>query len=412
MDNPILSVHFGDPGDKRLKNEAMDINFYFPTRLVFGTGKFATLGEEVSKLGKRALLVSYPSQSLVKVIQQAMSQLESHGVKTVLFAEATANPTNTLVDRGSELARREQCDVVIGLGGGSPMDTAKAIAVAAPEHADIWSIYEGKPILHESLPMVAVPTTAGTGSEATFYAVISNRELHRKEGFARSQFFPRVSIIDPQLTLSLPPRMTAETGMDTLTHAIEAYTSRLATPISDLFAAEAIRLVGKSLRQAVANGQDLDARTDMLLANTIAGIAITHADTCLAHVIGEAVGAVFNTPHGLSVSLSLPAVMEYNCLSNLVKYAGITRLLGAGEGLSDREAALKSPSLVRDLLRDIGLPSGLEAIGVSESSEVTELVNRPGMDASNPRPADAAAFALLIKGSLSPAMSYWEAGGN
>jgi alcohol dehydrogenase class IV len=386
-------------------------NFYFPTRLIFGPGKFSTIGEEVGKLGKRALLVTYADNSQMDVVHQAVDLLKQAGVSTVLFAEAIANPTHTLVNKGSQLARQEQCDVVIGLGGGSAMDTAKGIAVAAPENVDIWKIYEGAPINEESLPVVAVPTTAGTGSEATYYTVISNRELHRKEGFARPQFFPKTSIVDPQLTVSLPPRITAETGMDTLTHAIEAYTSKLASPFSDLLAAEAIRLVGISLRQATSAGKDLEARSNMLLASTLAGIAITHADTCLAHVIGEAVGAVFNTGHGLSVSLALPAVMEFNCPVNQPKYASITRLLGEGDGLSEHEAAKKSPALVRKLMSDLGLPAGLAALGVSESSEVTELVNRPGTDASNPRPTDAKAFELLLKGSLSPAMSYWEFGG-
>jgi alcohol dehydrogenase class IV len=389
----------------------MDFNFHFPTRLIFGQGKLALIGQEVSQLGKRALLVTYPSRSLATVVEQVIGLLQQHDVSTVLYAEATANPTHTLVNRGSELARREGCDVVIGLGGGSPMDTAKAIAVAAPQNTDIWNIVEGEPITSQSLPVVAVPTTAGSGSEATFYAVISHPDLHRKEGFARVQFFPKVSIIDPLLTVSLPARMTAETGMDALTHAIEAYTSRFASPISDLYAAEAIRLVHKSLRRAVENGADLDARTNMLLANTLAGVAITHADTCLAHVIGEAVGAVFNTGHAVSVALTLPAVMEHNCTANVARYAAVARMLGGGNGLSEEAAARQSPALVRDMIHAVGLPAGLAALGVSESDEVTALVNRPGMDGSNPRPTDSKAFDLLIKGSLSPAMSYWAAGG-
>jgi alcohol dehydrogenase class IV len=357
------------------------------------------------------MLVSYAENSQAAVVDQAVDLLKQAGVSTVVFAEAVANPSNVLIDKGSQLARDERCDVVIGLGGGSAMDTAKGIAVAAPEDVGIWKIFEGAPIQHPSLPIVAVPTTAGTGSEATYYTVVSNYALHRKEGFARPQFFPAISIIDPRLTVSMPPRITAETGMDTFVHAIEAYTSRLASPVSDLFAAEAIRLVTKSLLQAAHNGQDLEARTDMLLASTLAGIAITHADTCLAHVIGEAVGAVFNTPHGLSVTLALPAVMEYNCLANPSKYAGITHRMGAGDGLSETQAAQKSSALVRQLIKDLGLPCGLAALGVNESGEVTELVNRPGTDGSNPRPADAKAFEILIKGSLSPAMSYWEFGG-
>jgi alcohol dehydrogenase len=390
----------------------LPFNFYFPTCLIFGLGKFLSIGDEVKNLGKRALLVTYADNSQTDVVHQAVDLLKNAGVSTVIFAEAIANPTHTLVNKGSQLARQEQCDVVIGLGGGSAMDTAKGIAVAAPEDVDIWKIYEGTPINKESLPVVAIPTTAGTGSEATYYTVISNRELHRKEGFARPQFFPRLSIIDPQLTITLPPRITAATGMDVLTHAIEAYTSKLASPVSDLFAAEAIRLVGLFLRQATEDGKNLEARSNMLLASTLAGIAITHADTCLAHVIGEAVGAVFNTPHGLSVSLALPAVMEFNSPSNQPKYASITRILGDGDGLSESQAAKKSPALVRKLIGDLGLPAGLAELGVTESSEVTELVNRPGTDASNPRPTDSKAFELLIKGSLSPAMSYWEFGGD
>jgi alcohol dehydrogenase class IV len=386
-------------------------NFYFPTRLIFGPGKFATIGEEVAKLGKRALFVTYADNYQMNDVNQAVGLLKQAGVSTVVFAEAIANPTHTLINKGSQLARQEHCDVVIGFGGGSAMDTAKGIAVAAPENLDIWKIYEGAPINTESLPVVAVPTTAGTGSEATYYTVVSNRELHRKEGFARPQFFPKISIIDPQLTVSLPPRVTAETGMDALTHAIEAYTSKLASPVSDLFAAEAIRLVGISLRQATRDGKDVGARSNMLLASTLAGVAITHADTSLAHVIGEAVGAVFNTGHGLSVSLALPAGVGFNCFSKQPEDAGITRLLGEGDGLSEFEAAKKSPALVRKLIGDLGLPAGLAAVGVSESSEVTELVNRPGTDSSNMRPTDARAFELLLKGSLSPAMSYWAFGG-
>lgn len=389
----------------------MDLfQFFFPPRLVFGQGKFATLGDEACKLGRRALLVTYPSKSLSRFVEQALEMLRQSGVSCVIFNEATANPTHTLINKGSAMARQEGCDVVIGLGGGSAMDTAKLIATAAPRGLDIWEIFEKGIVVEEALPVVAVPTTAGSGSDATYYAVVSHPGLQRKEGFARPQFFPKVSIIDPLLTVSLPARMTAETGMDVLTHAVEAYTSRLASPISDLFAEEAIRLVGRYLRRAVENGSDLEARSGMLLGNTLAGVAITHADTCLAHVIGEAVGAVFNTGHALSVALTLPAVMEYNCMTNLPKYAAITRLFGDNER-NDLTAAKKSAELVRTLIHDLHLPAGLASLGVTESDQVTALVNRPGMDASNPRSTDPHAFALLIEGSLSPAMSYWAAGG-
>jgi len=303
----------------------------------------------------------------------------------------------------------EKCDVVIGLGGGSPMDVAKAIAVVAVENIDIWKIYEGAPITKKPLPMIAIPTTAGTGSEATQFTVISNHKIHRKEGFARHEFYPTLSILDPLLTIGLPPAITAATGMDVLTHGIEAYTCRAATPATDVYAVEAIRLASQYLRRAVYFGKDLEARSKMLWANTLAGMAISQSDTSLAHVIGEAVGAVYNTPHGLSVALALPAVMEYNCVANIKKYAHITRLMGENtDGLDDRAAALKSAACVRNLISDLGLPHGLASLGIDDLEEVMALVNRPGMDVSSPRPAGSSDFEILVKGSLSPAMSYWE----
>jgi alcohol dehydrogenase class IV len=389
----------------------MDFNFYFPTRFLFGVEKFELLGEEAARLGKRALLVTYPSQSLAGWVARAQEQLAAHGVESVLFPEATSNPTVAIVDKAAALARQAGCDLAIGLGGGSAMDVAKLAAAACSAQTGIWQVFEGAPIPDPGMPVIAVPTTAGAGSEATYYAVVSHPELQRKEGFARRQFFPTVSILDPRLTLTLPPLMTAATGLDVVTHAIEAYTSKLASPLSDLYAAEAIRLAGKYLRRATYHGQDMEARHGMMYASALAGVAITHADTCLAHVIGEAVGAVFATGHALSVALVLPAVMEYNCVANPEKYASITQLLGEGEYTSLREAARRAAGVVRELIYDLPVPRGLAALGVSSHAQITALVNRPGMDASNARPAGAEDYTQLLTASLSPAMSYWQVRG-
>jgi alcohol dehydrogenase class IV len=383
-------------------------SYYFPTRIIFGIGKFDTIGEEVAALGKRAMIATYSNNSLAEYVERAVELLKRNGVTSFIFNEVTANPDRVLVNKGGELARKEKCDVIIGLGGGSAMDVAKAIAIIAVENVDIWKIYEGKPITQTPLPMVAVPTTAGTGSEATQFVVMSDHTIHRKEGFARPQFYPRLSILDPLLTVKLPPEITAATGMDALTHAIEAYTCRAATHATDVYAVEAIRLIPQYLHQAVYFGDNLEARSNMLWANSLAGMAISQSDSSLAHVIGEAVGAVYDTAHGLSVSLALPAVMEYNCVANISKYAHITRLMGEGAGcLTDREAALKSASVIRNLIKDLGMPQGLAALGVSDLTEVMALVNRPGTDCSSPRPADSEAYDKLVKGSMSPMMSYW-----
>lgn len=387
--------------------------YHIPTRIVFGNGKFDSLGKEVSQLGKRALIVTYPGSTLDDILDKAINLLQGNGVIPILFRQVEANPDHLLINRGGELARAENCDAVIGLGGGSAIDTAKGIAVVASENQDIWEIYKGAPIGSNVLPVVAVPTTAGTGSEATFFTVISHRELIQKEGFARVQFFPKVSIVDPILTLGLPPRITAETGLDALSHAIEAYYCKFSTPIVDALAVQAIKLISENLRTAVFNGDDLPARYNVMLANTLAGMAITQSDSCLAHVIGEAVGAVYNTGHGLSVALCLPATMEYNSISALRKFALIAELMDEDiSHLSLRAAARRAPAKVRELIEDLNLPLGLEAIGVSDLTKVRQLVNRPGMDASSPRPVGPAEFDQLLEACLSPTMSYWGSGGH
>ncbi len=289
------------------------------------------------------------------------------------------------------------------------MDAAKTIAVCAVEKVDIWKIVEGRSIENKPLPVILIPTTSGTGSEVTQYAVISNRELKRKEGFGRLEFYPKIAILDPLLTIGMPPALTAATGMDALTHAIEGYTTRLTNPITDACAEKAIELIAKSIRMAVFDGKDVQSRYNLMLASMLAGISITHADTSLAHVVGEAIGAVFNTNHGLSVSLALPAVMEYNCFSNVDRFAHIANLLGEKvDGLSLRDAAKLAPGAVRNLIKDLNLPQGLAKLGVSASDQVMSLCCRPNMDASNLRPAGKHDFELLIKGSLSQNMSYWQ----
>jgi alcohol dehydrogenase class IV len=324
-----------------------DFGFLIPTRIVFGNGKFDVLGEEVSQLGKRALIVTYPGDTLENWLDRAVSFLTDNGVSVVVYRQVETNPDHKLINRGGELARTENCDVVIGLGGGSAIDAAKGIAV--------------------TLPVVAIPTTAGTGSEATFFTVVSHRELKQKEGFAKPQFFPRLSIVDPMLTLELPPRITAETGLDALSHAIEAYYCKFSTPVVEALAIQAIGLVSDNLRNAVYDGKDQVARYNMMLANTLAGMAITQSDSCLAHVIGEAVGGVYNTAHGLSVALCLPATMEYNSIAAMEKFATIAELMGEDSShLSLRDAARRAPATIRELIEDLDLPLGLRAIDVDD----------------------------------------------
>ncbi len=383
-------------------------SFHIPTRVDYGPDRFKSIGRSVKGIGTKALIVTTAGNSLRELQSECRRLLDQEGIASVLFPEVVTNPDCGIVDRGSRLAVEERCDLVIGLGGGSAIDVAKAVAVTAVERVDYWEIVEGRAISGRPLPVVAVPTTSGTGTEVTQYAVISNAGKKMKEGIGKKEFYPVLSIVDPLLTLGMPPGLTAAVGLDALTHAIEAYTTVFANPVTDTLAEAAIRLIGTSLRKAVFHGGDIAARSDMMLASMLAGMAITHADTSLAHVIGEAMGAVFPVHHGLAVSLTLPAVMEYNCSAEIGKFRRIAELLGEKtEHLSDREAAKLAPAAVRTLIFDLGVPRGLAALGAGTHDRVLELCTRPGLDGSNLRPASRKDFEALIAGSLSADMSYW-----
>jgi len=385
-----------------------DFNFNIPTRIEFGLDKFKMTGKLVKNFGRKALIVFYKNSSRKNLLDDCRILLEREGIEAVSFEEVVTNPDCKIMDRGRKLAEAEGCDLIIGLGGGSVIDAAKAIAVTVAEKAGIWEIVEGREITKTPLPIVAIPTTSGTGSEATQYAVISNPEKKQKEGIGKKEFYPLLSIVDPLLTAGMPMGLTAAVGLDALTHAIEGYTTRFASPVTDSLAEQSIKLVGKSLRRAVFNGKDIEARSDMMLASLLAGMAITLADTSLAHVIGEAVGAVFGIHHGLAVALSLPAVMEYNCFTNVDKFKNISVFLGETvTGISDLDAAKRAPEAVRQLIYDLKAPRGLKVLGVEMNEHVLNLCTRPGWDDANLRPASREEFSALLSGSLSPEMSYW-----
>jgi alcohol dehydrogenase len=374
------------------------VNYLMPTRIVADRNALDDIGEEVVGLGKKAIIVTGKNSARKHgYTQRVIDSLKKNNIDSVVYEKIESNPDVVLIDEGAEIARSEKCDFVIGLGGGSAIDAAKGIAAVVSENKSVWDFVEGYEIKKDVLPIVAIPTTAGTGTETTPYSVISNKKIKRKDGFGSNFIFPKISILDPILTISLSPYYTADTGIDTLAHAIEAYTSVFASPISDLFAIEAIKLVAKNLRTVVADGRNIIARTNMLFASALAGVAIANPDTTIAHVIGEAVGAVYDTDHGVSVAIALPAVMEYNCVSNFKKYANITKLLeGDSLNLSLRDLAFKSADSVRDLIKDIKLPLKFNDIGVKDNKEILALALREGSSKSNPRSISNKEFEKII----------------
>ncbi len=375
------------------------MGFYMPTKIVGGNNAIDTIGDEIDILVKKAIIVTGKSSARKHgYTQRVIESLKKKDIDSIAYEEITSNPDVELIDKGAETALKNNCDIVIGLGGGSAIDAAKGIAAAVSENKSVWDFVEGYEIKKEVLPIVAIPTTAGTGTETTPYSVVSNKRIKRKDAFASKFIFPKLSILDPTITVSLQPYYTAVTGIDTLAHAIEAYTSVLANPISDLFATEAIRLVSENLREAVANGNNIAARTNMLYASALAGTAIANADTTIAHVIGEAVGAIYDVDHGLSVAVTLPPVMEYNCISNFKKYSNITKILeGDCLNLPLRELAFRSAKAVRNLISDINLPTKLKEIGVKDTKDVIVLSLRPGLTETNPISVGKKDFERLIE---------------
>lgn len=365
------------------------LNYHMPTRIIFGPGRMLEAGKEAKAMGKKAFLVTgRKAMKKLGVTDRLIDNLKSSGLDVTLFDKTEPNPSKETVHEGAELLKKEKADLVIGLGGGSALDAAKAIAVIASSGGDIWDYVGMDKITNPVLPIIAIPTTAGTGSEVTHIAVVSDKRNKLKDAVVSHHIFPQVALVDPELMIYMPQYVTASTGIDVLAHAIETYTSNFAQPISGTLALRAIELCSRNLPIASLKEKDIEARANMALASTLAGMAIAQSDTTVAHIIGEALGAFFNVDHGVAVGILLPYVMEYNLCTNLQKFAEIAHAMGERiESLMLREAALKSVDAAKCLLTDINLPLRLRDIGIKEDliTEMTDYVMRPGATATNPR---------------------------
>lgn len=283
--------------------------YFIPTKLIFGSGKLNSLATEIMP-GKKALIVITAGQSMRKngYLDRAIGYLAENNISSVVFDKILANPIKEHVMEAAAICKTEGCDFIVGLGGGSAIDSAKAIAVMACNEGDFWDYVSGgsgkaKPV-NKALPVVAIPTTAGTGTEADPWAVITHEALQEKIGFGNQHTFPVLSIIDPELMLTVPPHLTAYQGFDAFFHAAEGYLANCATPISDLFALEAVRLLYKYLPRAVKDGKDLKAREKVAWASTLAGMVESTSSCISEHSLEHAMSAYFpNLPHGAGLIL-------------------------------------------------------------------------------------------------------------
>ncbi|MDA8212023.1 MAG: iron-containing alcohol dehydrogenase [Clostridia bacterium] len=349
-----------------------EFRFAFPVNIYFGNGELKKIGEAARELGTKALVVTgQGSMRRLGVLDRVESYLKEAGVEMVLFEGVEINPLITSVEKGSELARQEGCDLIIGVGGGSAIDAAKVIAVAAVNDGPAWNyVPSGDPGDREpqrALPIITVPTVAATGTEANRYAVITNPHTKEKPGLGHPLIYPKVSIVDPELMLSVSPRITAAGGMDVLFHALENYVNPKATPFTDMMAEKAISLVIKYLPRVYADGQDIAGRYWLALASTLAGMSNDGSGTVLLHSIEHPVSGHFNVIHGEGLCALSLAFMEYSIPGNLEKFARLPELMGySTEGLSMEEAAKYSLKAMEDLLEKVNLNIRLRDLEVTE----------------------------------------------
>ncbi len=320
------------------------VEFQSPPSIVFGSGASAELGDRAVALGARhVLLVSDPWMSERGLVERCSGVLQAAGLEVTVFDDVQPDPTDINVGDGLESLARSGADAVVALGGGSVMDAAKMIAILGTNGGPV-SRYQGyHQIPHPGLPLIAVPTTAGTGSEVTNAAVITDTARRTKMLILDRHLTPAVALVDAELSSTMPPALTVHVGIDTLTHAIEAYVSRLANPFSDLYALSCIDLVVRFLERAFDNPGDREAREGMALAATQGGLAFSNASVALVHAMSRPIGAVFHVPHGLSNAVLLPAVTRYSVAGAPARYAAIARTMRlADAAASDDEACSRA----------------------------------------------------------------------
>jgi len=335
-------------------------------RLVFGYGAVEGLPEEIGRVkGSRVLVVSDPGIKAAGVLDQVTGVLDRAKISFTVFAEVESDPKIEVALAAAECAKDFGPDVIVGVGGGSSLDISKVTSVLLSNEGPIDKYFGMELVPEPGVPLILIPTTAGTGSEMTSICVLSDTKNKVKKGIVSEHMFARAALLDPQLTLALPPQVTAMTGMDALVHAIESYVGLRATVFTDTLNLQAIRLVAANLRQAFAQGQNLTARESMLHASCLAGMAFSNTQNGLDHALALAIGGKFHLPHGLLTAFIIPWVMEYNLIAAPGKYIRIAEAFGERtKGLPEIQAARLSVKAVKSLLDDLGISYKLSSYGV------------------------------------------------
>jgi len=369
-------------------------SFRVPSTIHIGSNAVNEAGVEAIRLGARkALLITDKVLTTTGTVVPVIESLKKAGVETVIYDGVTSEPTTVHVQEGTSILQEGGCDILIACGGGSPIDVAKAVRVVATNQGSVEDYMGFNKIIKPGLPLIAIPTTAGTGSEATMVTIITDTSRDVKMLIGSPFLLPTVALVDPDLTLKMPRGLTAATGLDALTHAIEAYVSVKAQPMTDILALSAIKKISRYLPQAWSDPENLEARSETMLGALQAGIAFSNSSVALVHGMSRPIGANFHVPHGVSNAALLGVVMEFSLMGAPERYADVAQAMGIQvNGLSVMEAAQAGAEEVKKMIRKLQVPT-LSKLGVSRE-KLDSLVSKMADDAiesgspgNNPRKA-------------------------
>jgi len=368
--------------------------FLMPAKILIGSGASEQVGEEAKKLGlKKSLIVTDKIMVRLNALAGIQRSLEKNGIGYTIFDGAAVEPTLEIVQAGLKSYRENQCDFLLAVGGGSPIDAAKAVSIMLTNPGSIENYMGAGKVPYAGVPLIAIPTTAGTGSEVTQVVIITDAARNVKMLISTPFVIPRVAIVDPLLTLSCPRGLTATIGLDALTHAVEAYVSLKAQPLTDIYCISAIKLISGNLRSAWADGNNVEAREKVMLGAFQAGIAFSNSSVALVHGMSRPIGAYFHVPHGASNAVLLKTIMEFSVTGNPARYAQIAQAMGEDiSGKTDLEGARLAVKSVDQLTRDLQVPS-MQELGMEKDKleqfapKMAEDAIISGSPANNPRQA-------------------------
>lgn len=365
-----------------------EFTFSVPQNIIVGKGSLAKLPEVAEKLGgKKAFIISGPHLNKMGIVQSCADAMKAKGIESSVFTETEGNPSVETVDKASAAYKESGADFIVALGGGSPMDVAKAVGVVAKYGGSITEYEGADKVPGDIIPLIAVPTTAGTGSEVTAFSVITDHSRNYKLTVFSYKLIPSYAILDAELLTTAPVSVAAACGIDAMVHALEAYISTAASPFSDAMAEKALELIGANIRCYVANRGDIEAAENMLVGSLFAGIAFSWARLGDVHAMSHPVSAYFNVPHGVANAILLPTIVEYNMLADKGKYLNIYNYIAKLPAAPEEFTADMLVDELLDLNESLGIPAGLEEVGVTKDKfdAMADDAMKSGNIAVNPR---------------------------